>query len=329
MVKKIIITGVAGFIGGNLAHKLLDSNVEILGIDNMNPYYDVELKEKRLHRLISKSKSNGNSKFRFENIDIVDKEKLCKILSDFEPEAICHLAAQAGVRYSIENPKSYIDNNILGTLNLLEFCKDYGVSKFIFSSTSSVYGLSDNMPFKETESIETPVSTYAASKKACELLCHVYFDLYNINSIILRFFTVYGPWGRPDMALFKFTNSIINGKAIKVFNEGNMQRDFTYVDDIVSGFILALKADLKYEIINLGCGKTVNLMDFIKEIENNLQMKAQMEFMPMQLGDVHKTHADISKAKRLLGYKPKVNINKGITEFISWYHKYYVDSGSS
>ena len=266
---------------------------------------------------------NGKIKFRFERLDLKNKAELEAILLKFNPSVVCHLAAQAGVRYSLENPGSYVEDNISATLNLLEISRKLGVKDFIFSSTSSVYGLNQDIPFSENAKIDSTISPYASTKMACELLCHTYHYLYGIRFRILRFFTVYGPWGRPDMALFIFTKSIIEGKPINVFNSGDMQRDFTYISDIVNGFISAIDKKYKFEVFNLGSGRTVKLENFIKLLEDSLGEKAIKEYLPLQAGDIPSSLSDISKAREMLGYNPKFDIANGIDEFVSWYRNYY------
>jgi len=312
---KVLVTGGAGFIGFHLVNKLLEEGHEIICVDNMNEYYDPELKKARLELI--------NDKIEFYKIDIADKDKLEDVFKKHKIEKICHLAAQAGVRYSLENPFVYANSNYVGTTNILEFAKRYEVKHVVFASTSSAYGLNKKMPFKEDDRVDTPISIYAASKRACELLAFSYNHLFGLNVTCLRFFTVYGPYGRPDMALFKFTKKILNGEAIDVYNNGDMKRDFTYVGDIVSGFVKALENPDGLQIINLGHGAPVHLMDFIKVIENKLGKKAEINFMPMQPGDVKETFADTSKAKKLLGYEAKVDVEEGVRKFIEWYKEYY------
>ena len=322
---KYLITGAAGFIGFNLASNLLDKSNSLLCIDNLNNYYDPALKRRRISLLSEKSKDLelGEQGFRFEKIDLRDSPVIDKIVSDFKPDVICHLAAQAGVRYSIEAPHSYVSNNITATLNLLEASKKYNIGDFVFASTSSVYGLSQKLPFTEDTPIDSTISVYSTTKRACELLCHTYHNLYSIRFRILRFFTVYGPWGRPDMALFKFCEAILNNRPIQVFINGDMIRDFTYIDDIVQGFKLAMTDSSDFEIFNLGCGTPVKLMDFIVKIEENLGLKAEKEYLPLHMGDVPATMADIEKSKRILGYSPKVDIEEGVSNFVKWYREYH------
>ena len=312
---KILVTGGAGFIGFHLVNKLLEEGNDVVCVDNMNKYYDPELKRARL-KLIK-------DRIQFYEIDIADKDKLEEIFKKHKIEKICHLAAQAGVRYSLENPFVYAESNYVGTTNILEFAKRYKIEHVVFASTSSAYGLNKKMPFKEDDRVDTPVSIYAASKRACELLAFSYNHLFGLNVTCLRFFTVYGPYGRPDMALFKFTKKILSGEVIDVYNNGDMKRDFTYVGDIVSGFVKALKTPKGFQIINLGHGAPVHLMDFIKIIEKELGKKAEINFMPMQPGDVKETFADTSKAKELLGYEAKVDVEEGVKKFIDWYKEYY------
>ena len=319
--KKIIVTGAAGFIGFSLCRELLMKKVEIVGIDNFSDYYDPRLKRDRHAKLVSESEVNlGN--FVMHEVDLLEDKYLRKIIQEFKPDVICHLAAQAGVRYSLENPKSYIDNNIVATTNLLEIAKDFNINNFILASTSSVYGLNTSVPFSEETPIDSTISPYAASKRACELLCHTYHHIYGIKFRILRFFTVYGPWGRPDMALFKFSKAILSGEPIDVYNNGNMKRDFTFVKDIVSGFVSAIDNEYDYEIFNLGFGKTVKLESFISRLEECLDHKAEKNYLPMQDGDVPFTWSDISKAKKMLDYNPKYDTNIGIKKFVDWYEKY-------
>jgi UDP-glucuronate 4-epimerase len=319
--KTILLTGAAGFIGFHTAKALLERGDKVIGIDNLNDYYDPSLKTSRLEILTK------HPDFVFHRQNIEDPLQIEQARID----AICHLAAQAGVRYSIENPLTYEKSNMLGTLNILEFARNNSIRSVVFASSSSVYGNSKQVPFKETEKLDEPISLYAATKKANELYFHVYNHLFNINSVGLRFFTVYGPWGRPDMAYFKFTKSILENKPIDVYNNGEMKRDFTYVDDIVSGVVASIDLvtsktrnnDNIYEIMNLGRGEPVNLMDFISEIENSTGRHAIRQMKPMQQGDVNQTYSDTTKAKALLGYEPKTSIRQGISRFVEWYKEYY------
>lgn len=312
---KILVTGGAGFIGSHLIEKLLEEGHDVVCVDNLTPYYDPELKKARLARF--------SDRITFYETDITDREALTAIFNDEEIEAVCHLAAQAGVRYSLENPFIYAETNYIGTVNVLELSKQKGIKNVVMASTSSVYGLNEKLPFSEDDRVDHPISIYAASKRACELLAFSYDHLFGLNVTCLRFFTVYGQWGRPDMALFLFTKNILEGKPIEVFGEGNMRRDFTYVSDIVEGFVAALKKPLGFEIINLGAGEPVHLMDFIRMTEKALGKKADIQFKPMQPGDVRETHSDITKAKKLLGYDPKVSIEEGIPAFVEWYRSYF------
>jgi len=314
-----LVTGSAGFIGFHLAQKLLQENHKVIGVDNLNSYYDPKLKKARLE--ILKKQPN----FSFYQLDIAEFASFEKVFAENKIDKVCHLAAQAGVRYSLENPHIYEQSNMVGFLNLLELMRQYEVKDLVYASSSSVYGGIKEIPFKEEAKINQPVSLYAATKAANELYAHVYHHLYGLNTIGLRFFTVYGPWGRPDMALFLFTKAILENQSIKVFNQGQMKRDFTYIDDITSGIMASLDkvSELGYEVLNLGCADPVNLLDFIKTIEEGLGKKAKKEFLPLQPGDVSNTYADISKAQKLLGYQPKIKIKKGVERFIDWYRKYY------
>jgi UDP-glucuronate 4-epimerase len=312
----IIVTGAAGFIGYHLCQKLLSLGNEIIGIDNINDYYDPSLKESRLGMLLS------NSNFKFHKADICNYDALKEIFSKNKPDYVCHLAAQAGVRYSLSNPFVYQKTNNEGFLNMLEMVRNFKVTNFVYASSSSVYGKNTKLPFSETDPVDQPISLYAATKRSNELTAYCYSNLYNIPTSGLRFFTVYGPWGRPDMALFMFTKAILENKPIQVFNNGKMLRNFTYIDDIVDGIIKVLYTPKSYEIYNIGNNKAENLLDFIAEIENNTGKKAIREFCPMQMGDVPSTIADIQKI-RLLGYEPLTDINVGIKNFITWYNSFY------
>lgn len=313
---KVLVTGGAGFIGAHVAQKLQERGYTVIVVDNFNTYYDPQLKEARLKNLVGENAQ-------IYRVDIADKTALDNIFKENKIDVICHLAAQAGVRYSLENPHIYEESNVAGTLNLLECARQYGVDNFVFASSSSVYGNNKEIPFKEEHKTEEPASLYAATKKATELLAYSYHKLYGINAAGLRYFTVYGPWGRPDMALFKFTKNILEEKKIDVYGNGNMERDFTYVDDIAEGTILALEKDISWDIINLGYGSPVPLMRFIDLIEKHTGKPAQKNFLPMQPGDVKRTYADTTKAKDILGWQPDTDIEKGIARFISWYRDYY------
>lgn len=312
----ILVTGAAGFIGFHVTQELLARGLEVIGIDSINEYYDPSLKQKRL-KILEKEKN-----FIFEKLDMCDYDKLTAMFNKYKPEKVCHLAAQAGVRYSITHPFAYQKSNNEGFLNVLELSRINQVSNFVYASSSSVYGSNTKLPFSETDPVETPISLYAATKRSNELVAHSYSHLYNIPCSGLRFFTVYGPWGRPDMALFIFTKSIIEGTPIQIYNEGKMLRNFTYIDDIVDGVIRVLNTPKKYEIYNIGNSKAEKLLDFIDEIEKNIGKKAVREYCPMQPGDVVATMADINKI-RGLGYQPKTDIKEGIANFIKWYNSYY------
>jgi len=314
---KTLVTGAAGFIGFHVARSLLERGQEVIGIDNLNPYYDVSLKRGRLELITS------NPLFTFYHGDINDLATLEKIFAEHHIDRICNLAAQAGVRHSIQNPFVYEESNLKGFLNLLEIARRYPVRNFVFASSSSVYGNNKELPFRIDDTVDTPISLYAATKKANELMAHAYSHLFDIPLTGLRYFTVYGPWGRPDMALFLFTEAIINGRPIEIYNFGKMKRDFTYIDDIVEGTIAALDKPFKYEIFNLGNSKSVELMKLIEIIEEELGIVAKKKFLPLQPGDVPETYADIEKTKRLLGFSPKTSIRSGIRSFLSWYRRYY------
>ncbi len=310
--KTVLITGVAGFIGFHTAKKLLNENYKVVGIDNLNDYYDPIIKKKRLALLKHKN-------FIFHKLDFTNFKKINTVLKGYSFSKIIHLGAQAGVRYSIENPFAYEQTNFLGTLNLLEFAKSKKIDQFILASTSSVYGKNEKQPFEESDVTDSAISTYAATKKACEVLAHTYSHLFGTHVTVLRFFTVYGPWGRPDMALFKFTKNILLGKQIDVYNNGDMQRSFTYIDDIVSGVFGAVKNVEKYEIYNLGGSETVKLMDFVSLIETYLSKKAKIKFLKMQAGDVKETVASTKKAAAHLYYKANTNIQTGVQKFVDWF----------
>lgn len=331
----ILITGVAGFIGSTLALRLLARGDSVHGIDNMNDYYDVTLKEARLQRCTS------HPKFTFQKIDIADRAGMRDLFAGRSFDAVMHLAAQAGVRYSIENPHAYIDANLVGFANILEGCRHSRVKHLVFASSSSVYGANTNLPFSEHHNVDHPVSLYAATKKANELMAHTYAHLYGLPCTGLRFFTVYGPWGRPDMALFKFTRGILEGKPIPVFNRGQMMRDFTYIDDIVEGVIRVIDqpatADsawsgqapdpatsyAPYKVYNIGNNQPVELMRYIQVLEKCLGKTAQMELLPMQDGDVPATYADTEALETAVGFRPATVVETGIQRFVDWYKQYY------
>lgn len=312
----ILVTGAAGFIGYHVSKELIAQGHEVIGVDCVNEYYDITLKKKRLENL------QKEKKFIFNKIDLCDYESMTDIFNKYSPSKVCHLAAQAGVRYSITHPFVYQKSNMEGFLNILELSKNYKIENFVYASSSSVYGANTKLPFSETDPVNTPISLYAATKRSNELVAHTYSHLFGLPCSGLRFFTVYGPWGRPDMALFIFTKAILEGKTIQVYNQGNMQRNFTYIDDIVNGVIRVLNTTEKYEIYNIGNDKAEKLMDFINEIEKSTGKTAIKEFLPMQPGDVVATVADISKISRL-GYAPKTDIQDGIKNFVSWYREYY------
>ena len=316
MNDNILVTGAAGFIGYHLSKSLLEDDFNVIGIDNLNDYYDIELKKARLKNIAD------YPGFTFEKIDISNKEDVEKVFLKYNPKKVVNLAAQAGVRYSINNPYSYMNSNLVGFLNIIECCRHNDVEGLIYASSSSVYGNNKKIPFSVEDKVDQPISLYAATKNANEQIAKSYSHLYNLNTTGLRLFTVYGPWGRPDMAYFSFTQKILNKQPIKVFNNGNMKRDFTYIDDIVCGIKSALNNNYQCEIFNLGNNKSEKLMNFINQIEKELNIKAIIKFLPMQAGDMYETYADISKSNKMLGYHPNTSINKGIKEFIDWY-KYY------
>ena len=332
---KILVTGAAGFIGYHLIKKLLKEKHFVFGIDNINNYYSTSLKYDRLNDLgIDKNKiidKNNNIRslkyenFFFSRIDISNNVKLNQLFKKNNFDVVCNLAAQAGVRYSLINPKAYIKSNLNGFFNLLENCKEYKINHFVYASSSSVYGEKKDPPFKLTDKVDHPISLYAATKKSNELIAYTYSHLYNIRTTGLRFFSVYGPWGRPDMAYFLFTNSIIKNQPIKVFNNGKMERDFTYIDDIIDGIVKAInnKKRNNYFIYNLGNSNTVKLLDLIKIIEKSLNLNAIMKFYPIQKGDVTKTWADISESINDLNFNPKTSLDVGISKFVNWFKKYY------
>ncbi len=313
---KVLITGGAGFIGSNLAKKLMDRGDQVVIIDNLNDYYDPQLKKDRIKKLLK------GYKFVFYKGDIRDEKLLEKIFKKEKIDKVVHLAAMAGVRNSLLNPLLYEDVNIKGTMNLLEKSVKYKIKNFVYASSSSVYGNNTKQPFSEDDPVDTPISPYAATKKATELIAHVYSHIYGLPTTGLRYFTVYGPWGRPDMALFLFVDAIVKGKTIKVFNYGKMTRNFTYVDDISSGTIFALDNPQKYAIMNIGGDKEETLLRFIEVIEENLGKKAKRKLMPMQPGDVPATVADISRLRKL-GWEPTTRIEEGIKNFVNWYKEYY------
>jgi UDP-glucuronate 4-epimerase len=349
-MKKILVTGTAGFIGFHLVNKLVQDKYEIIGLDVINNYYDVNLKYARLNEAgIQKEQIEYNkliqsekySNYKFIKLDLTDRENLISLFDEQQFDYVINLAAQAGVRYSLENPYSYIDSNIVGFVNLLENCRHKKIKHLLYASSSSVYGLNTKQPFSTHDSVNHPISLYAASKKSNELMAHTYSYLFNLPTTGLRFFTVYGPWGRPDMALFLFTKAILEDKPIKVFNYGKMQRDFTYVDDIVKGISGLLNkipegnkkwdsnnpdqssSPAPFKIYNIGNNAPVKLMDFIEAIEKKLGKKAKKNLMPLQLGDVPSTYADVDDLVQNIKYKPETTIEYGIDKFIDWYRRYY------
>jgi len=334
---KIFITGNAGFIGYHLTLKCLSKGYEVIGLDNINDYYDVQLKISRLRNLgietypeNLKVKSSLFPSFEFIKGNLEDTSVLDYIFTSFKPDLVIHLAAQAGVRYSITNPEKYIQSNIIGFFNIINACKKFQVNKFIYASSSSVYGDHQIVPFDEKMNVDKPISFYAATKKSNELIAHCYSHLFNIQTIGLRFFTVYGPFGRPDMAYFSFTKSIIENKRIDVYNNGNLSRDFTYIDDIVNGIDLILtglvskesKLD-QYEVFNIGNSNPEKLITFINVLEKIIEKPANINFLPMQDGDVHDTYADVGKLKEKVDYLPKTKLNEGLFSFVKWYKEYY------
>jgi UDP-glucuronate 4-epimerase len=337
-MKNVLVTGVAGFIGFHLAKKLLKEGFKVVGIDNINDYYDVNLKYGRLKELgvLQNSAEMFNEKvtseqcehFTFVRMNLEDREQLPKLFAGNTFDIVCNLAAQAGVRYSLENPEAYIDSNISGYLNLLECCRHNKVQHLIYASSSSVYGQNEKIPFSTKDNVDHPISLYAATKKSNELMAYTYSHLYDFKTTGLRFFTVYGPWGRPDMAMFLFTDAIMNKRPIKVFNHGDLERDFTYIDDIVEGIykIIASEANSSngnYSLYNIGNSKPVKLMSFIEEIENQIGEDAIKEMLPMQPGDVNRTWADVTSLVEDFSYNPNTPIEVGVGEFITWYKKYY------
>ena len=313
---KILVTGGAGFIGSATGKKLMDRGDQIVIIDSFNDYYDPNLKEDRIKIFLK------GYKFKLYRGDIRDQKFLEKIFKKEKFDKIVHLAAMAGVRYSIKNPSLYADVNVMGSINLLDLSVKYKIKNFVFASSSSVYGNNKKVPFSETDNVDRPISPYAATKKSAEVIAHVYSHLYNLPITALRFFTVYGPWGRPDMAYFKFTEKIMNNEAIDVYNKGEMFRDFTYVEDIVDGIIKALDRPVSYEIMNIGGNRPEKLTRFIDVLEKNIGKKDKKNFILMQPGDVLRTVADTKKLQKL-GWKPKVRIEEGLKKFVSWYREYY------
>lgn len=331
----ILVTGAAGFIGYHVARRLLERGDDVVGVDNINDYYDPKLKEARLAML------QALPKFRFERIDVADRERMAALFRREKPKRVVHLAAQAGVRYSLTHPFAYTDTNVTGFLTILEGSRAAGVEHLVYASSSSVYGANTKQPFSEHDNVDHPVSLYAATKKANELMAHTYSHLYRIPTTGLRFFTVYGPWGRPDMALFKFTRGILAGEPIPVFNQGQMVRDFTYIADITEGVVRALdrvpeangswdgahpdpaRSEAPYRIFNIGNNRPVLLLDFIRVLERCLGREAKLDLMPMQPGDVVSTQADVSELESAVGFHPTTTIEQGVAAFVTWYKQYY------
>ena len=325
---KVLLTGVAGFIGYHVALKLLARGDTVIGVDNLNDYYDVSLKQARLDSI---AKQDNAKSFQFIKLDLAEQAATAKLFETKKPDSVIHLAAQAGVRYSLQNPYAYISSNIVAFTNILEACRAIKPQHLVYASSSSVYGGNTKLPFSETDNVDHPVSLYAATKKANELMAHTYSHLYNIPTTGLRFFTVYGPWGRPDMSPFLFADAIINNRPIKVFNRGDMLRDFTYIDDIVEGVIRVLdkpatpsaNTGAPYRLFNIGNNQPEKLMDFIGLLESAIGKTAQKEFLPMQAGDVKATYADTSALEAWVGFKPHTPLNDGVEKFVSWYHQFY------
>ena len=332
---RILVTGVAGFIGFHLSMRLLDDGYDVVGVDNLNAYYDVRLKNDRLAIL------KKHPAFRFHVLDLADRQGMADLFKTEKPEILVNLGAQAGVRYSLENPHAYVDSNLVGFTNILEGCRHNGVKHLVYASSSSVYGANTAMPFSVHHNVDHPISLYAATKKANELMAHTYAALYSLPCTGLRFFTVYGPWGRPDMALFLFTKAILEGRPIDVYNNGKMRRDFTYIDDIIEGVVRVMtripsgspewtrnnpdpaSSFAPYRLFNIGNNQPVELMDFIAALEDHLGRKATMRFLPMQPGDVPETYADVDDLMAEVGFKPETSIREGIGKFVEWYREYY------
>lgn len=335
-MNKILITGAAGFIGFHLCKRLLEMDYEVVGIDNLNSYYDVTLKLDRLRNLgvvtdftsNLKLKSTTHKKFSFIKLGLENREELFELFEQEKFDQVVNLAAQAGVRYSIDNPFAYVESNIIGFINILEACRKFNVDKLLYASSSSVYGKNEKVPFSTKDNVDYPISLYAATKKSNELMAHTYSHLYGIKTIGLRFFTVYGPWGRPDMAMFLFTDAIFQNRPIKVFNKGNLSRDFTYIDDIIDGVFSIINDEKKkneplYKVYNIGNSKPIKLLDFIEELEKVTNRKSDKIFMDMQPGDVEKTWADTSDLQKDYDYKAQINIDIGVRRFVEWYIDYY------
>ncbi len=338
-MNRILVTGGVGFIGYHLCKRLMKEKINVVAIDNLNDYYDVNLKKNRLDQLLCQAE-NSSSNFEFFKIDIIDRDNLNEIFEQYKPSKVINLAAQAGVRYSIENPHSYIQSNIVGFANIVEACKKYSIEHLVYASSSSVYGGNKNLPYSEQSGVDHPVSLYAATKRSNELIAHTYSHLFNLPSTGLRFFTVYGPWGRPDMALYKFTKNIDQGLPIDVYNHGKMKRAFTYIDDVIEGVYRVLnkppipdkffseerfdpsKSWAPHKIFNIGNSKSSNLMEYIEEIENQIEKKAIKNFLPLQPGDVLETSSSTKLLEEYINYKPTTSIKDGISKFIKWYVEY-------
>ncbi|MEK7137784.1 MAG: SDR family NAD(P)-dependent oxidoreductase [Patescibacteria group bacterium] len=314
---KVLLTGAAGFIGFHTAKVLLERGDEVIGLDNFSPYYDPRLKEARVERLVG----DFNRRFQLIRGDITDRHTVEKAIQGVD--RVCHLAALAGVRYSFQHPEEYIETNVHGTFILLEEVRKQKIPGFIYASSSSVYGANEKLPFSENDRVDHPISLYGTTKRENELLAHTYHHMYGIPVTGLRFFTVYGPYGRPDMALFLFTEKVLKGETLPIYGEGKMQRDFTYIDDIVAGTVAAIDKNYPEEIFNLGSGRKEELLDFVAMIEHACGKEANHELLPMQPGDFRASHADIAKAKKMLGYSPKMTIAEGIPRFVEWYRKHY------
>lgn len=332
---KFLVTGAAGFIGFYVVQRLCQQGHQVIGIDNINDYYDVNLKLARLAEL------DCLTNFTFVKLDLADREGIAELFEREQFNRVIHLAAQAGVRYSIDNPLAYADSNLVGHLTILEGCRHHNIEHLVYASSSSVYGLNSKVPFATSDSVDHPISLYAATKKSNELMSHTYSHLYGIPTTGLRFFTVYGPWGRPDMALFKFTKAIVEGKQIDIYNNGDMRRDFTYIDDIVEGIVRvqdiipiaddswkvetgnAATSSAPYRVFNIGNGNPVKLMDFVESLENSLGVDANKNFMPMQPGDVYQTYAEVEDLFDVTGHRPSVSVADGVDRFVNWYREFY------
>lgn len=341
---KFLVTGAAGFIGFHVTQRLCEQGHDVVGIDNLNDYYDVNLKYARLAELDKYSAANSSNEcgvYTFLKLDLADREGIAELFAKEQFSRVIHLAAQAGVRYSIDNPMAYADSNLLGHLTILEGCRHHNVKHLVYASSSSVYGLNNKTPFDTSDSVDHPISLYAATKKSNELMSHTYSHLYGVPTTGLRFFTVYGPWGRPDMALFKFTKKIIEGDTIDIYNHGDMRRDFTYIDDIVEGILKVqdvipttdsswkveqgspAQSSAPYRVFNIGNGNPVKLLDFIESLESSLGIEAKKNFMPMQAGDVYQTYAEVEDLFSATGHRPQFGVKEGVEKFVNWYKSFY------